>query len=261
MNGTLDDLEGYLLSVTRTTDLETLWARHVQVMNGWGFDLLLYAATEFGTTCGPGDVRDALILTTYPQSFIRPYLDDGLCQNAPLIRWAMQNVGVRSFREIEEDYRAGRLSPEEMRVWEFTGRHGVSAGYGLSFPRTMTRSGHGIGLASSTMTQDEVDALWEREGQRIELINQVTHFVIRTLPYDAHGRKLTGRQREVLALIADGKSVQDVALMLGRNVATIEKHLRLAREALDVDTTAQAVLKASVLNQFHSTRMAFPVQT
>ncbi|MFV0358632.1 MAG: LuxR family transcriptional regulator, partial [Tropicimonas sp.] len=31
--------------------------------------------------------------------------------------------------------------------------------------------------------------------------------------------------------------------------ATIEKHLRLAREALDVMTTAQAVLKASFLNQ------------
>jgi LuxR family transcriptional regulator len=34
------------------------------------------------------------------------------------------------------------------------------------------------------------------------------------------------------------------------NPATVEKHLRLAREALDVDTTAQAILKASTQNQF-----------
>ncbi|MFT7105919.1 MAG: LuxR family transcriptional regulator [Yoonia sp.] len=32
-------------------------------------------------------------------------------------------------------------------------------------------------------------------------------------------------------------------------VATIEKHLRLAREALDVETTAQAVLKGAFNNQ------------
>jgi len=31
--------------------------------------------------------------------------------------------------------------------------------------------------------------------------------------------------------------------------ATIEKHLRLARETLDVETTAQAVLKAAFYNQ------------
>jgi LuxR family transcriptional regulator len=31
--------------------------------------------------------------------------------------------------------------------------------------------------------------------------------------------------------------------------ATVEKHLRLARESLDVETTAQAVLKASFQNQ------------
>ena len=34
------------------------------------------------------------------------------------------------------------------------------------------------------------------------------------------------------------------------NQATVEKHLRLARENLNADTTAQAVLKASVQNQF-----------
>jgi LuxR family transcriptional regulator len=32
-------------------------------------------------------------------------------------------------------------------------------------------------------------------------------------------------------------------------VATVEKHLRGARDALGVETTAQAVRKASVLNQ------------
>jgi LuxR family transcriptional regulator len=53
----------------------------------------------------------------------------------------------------------------------------------------------------------------------------------------------------VLALVADGNSVRDFALLLGRKPATVDKHLRGARESLGVETTAQAVRKASVLNQ------------
>lgn len=43
--------------------------------------------------------------------------------------------------------------------------------------------------------------------------------------------------------------MQDIALLLGLTPATAEKHLRLARAALNVETTAQAVLKAAFQNQ------------
>jgi LuxR family transcriptional regulator len=43
--------------------------------------------------------------------------------------------------------------------------------------------------------------------------------------------------------------MQDIATIMGLTPATVEKHLRLAREALNVDTTAQAVLKAALQNQ------------
>ena len=62
-------------------------------------------------------------------------------------------------------------------------------------------------------------------------------------------RKLTGRQREALEWVGEGKTTQDIATIMGLTQATVEKHLRLAREALGVETTAQAVLKASYQNQ------------
>ena len=49
--------------------------------------------------------------------------------------------------------------------------------------------------------------------------------------------------------VGDGKTMADIAEIMGLTQATIEKHLRLAREALNVETTAQAVLKASFQNQ------------
>ena len=49
--------------------------------------------------------------------------------------------------------------------------------------------------------------------------------------------------------VGDGKTTQDIALLMGLTPATVEKHLRLARDNLNVETTAQAVLKAALQNQ------------
>ncbi len=49
---------------------------------------------------------------------------------------------------------------------------------------------------------------------------------------------------EVLDVVGNGKTGQNIAILMGLSAATVEKHLRLAREALDVESTAQAVLYA-----------------
>ena len=87
-----------------------------------------------------------------------------------------------------------------------------------------------------------------RHGEEIIVANNVMHLKLLTLPYSGQ-RHLTKRQREVLQWVGDGKTTQDIALLLELTPATIEKHLRLAREALEVETTAQAVLKAAFYNQ------------
>jgi LuxR family transcriptional regulator len=108
----------------------------------------------------------------------------------------------------------------------------------------------GIGLAvKKGMTQDDADAIWAEHGEEIQVINHVAHLCILQLPATGQQRLLTPRQTEVLELVADGKTMQDIAVLLDRNVATVEKHLRGARDALGVETTAQAVRKASILNQ------------
>jgi len=85
--------------------------------------------------------------------------------------------------------------------------------------------------------------------QEIEILNHVAHLCITQLPATGQSRILTPRQSEVLELVADGKSVQDISVLLDRKPATVDKHLRGARDTLGVETTAQAVRKASVLNQ------------
>ena len=99
------------------------------------------------------------------------------------------------------------------------------------------------------MSQEDIDAVWAEHGDDIKLMNDIAHLKILTLPYKAPNRSLTPRQLEALEWVGDGKTMQDIAVLMGLTAATVEKHLRLAREALAVETTAQAVLKAAFANQ------------
>jgi LuxR family transcriptional regulator len=142
------------------------------------------------------------------------------------------------------------LTKGQQAMQELNARHGLVAGYTISFPMAIKNANAGIGLvARRGLTQDDVDAIWAEHGEIIQIINHVAHLCILQLPAAGQRRLLTARQAEVLELVADGKTMQDIALVLDRNVATVEKHLRGARDALGVETTAQAVRKASVLNQ------------
>jgi LuxR family transcriptional regulator len=228
--------------------IEELWATHLPLMAAFGFDRAFYASTSFRISEGVGDFRDALILTNHPRDYTDTYIDQELFRDAPTVRWAVHHVGVRSWAEFASDAHAGVMSKAELRVVAFNQRHGVTSGYAISFPKTNARACHGIGLSSSSMSQPEIDALWTRRGAEIVAINNVMHLKLCTLPRPGR-RRLSPKQRAVLELMADGKTVQDAALVLGRNVATVEKHLRNVREAMDAETTAQAVLKATVQNQ------------
>jgi len=52
---------------------------------------------------------------------------------------------------------------------------------------------------------------------------------------------LTSRERQVLQLIAEGKSTKDVAALLGVSVKTAESHRSRLMQKLDIHETASLV--------------------
>jgi LuxR family transcriptional regulator len=167
-----------------------------------------------------------------------------------MMRWATQNIGCASWREVYIAMSDQPPTEGELAMRALNERHEILAGYTISFPMGIKNANAGIGLsAKKGLSQDDADAIWADHGADIEIINHVAHLCILQLPASGQRRLLTPRQSEVLELVADGKTMQDIALLLERNVATVEKHLRGARDALGVETTAQAVRKASILNQ------------
>ena len=240
----------YLLDLTQSDSIEELWEMHCLKMKSYGFDRLLYGFTQSKTSTSLGDPNDFLILSNHDPSYIDAFIGERLYHHAPMVHWAMKNDGACSWSVLVQMMETGTLTADEKRVVEFNVSNDVVAGYSVSFISVSRRAKGAIALtAQKGMTQAEIDKVWDSHGDALILMNNIVHLKIPSLPYTLPNQKLTKRQREALEWVGDGKTMADIAEIMGLTQATIEKHLRLAREALNVETTAQAVLKASFQNQ------------
>lgn len=239
---------GRLNSLLNAPGIEALWDLHCRQMADFGFDRLLYGFTRYRTATTLGDPEDFVLLSNHDPAYTKGFIEGRLYADAPMVKWALKNDGACSWSHIK----SLDLSPEEQRVLAFNQMQNVTAGYSVSFKSVSPRAKGAIALTAKTgISQDEVDALWADKGETITALNTVVHLRILSLPYNAPGRALTKRQREVLEWVGDGKTTQDIATVLGISRAMVEKHLRLARQSLGVETTTQAVLKATLHNQMY----------
>ena len=246
------DLRYKLIELTNVDRVEVLWAEHCNLMDAYGFDRLIYGITRFLTPNSMGDPNDFVILSNHLPAYRKGFVEGGLYRDAPMVRWALENEGHCSWRVLAEQITTGALSEKAQRVVAFNVAHKVQAGYTISFKSVSSRAKGAISLtARAEMTQDDADAVWAEHGPDIILLNNLVHLKILTLPVPLHNQTLTPRQREALEWVGDGKTMQDIAQIMGLTQATIEKHLRLARETLNVETTAQAVAKAAFHNQMY----------
>ncbi len=240
----LDEIE----RICAADSVERVWDVLVEGLGRDGFDRLIYGLTRYKTASSFGDPQDMLILTNHPPAYTDRFIGEAMYFHAPMVRWSEENVGACGWRWVQEHFDG--FTPAERRVLDFNKAMGVIAGYTISFPHTSHRSRGAMALTARTgMHQHEVDAIWAEHGRDIHALCNVAHLKLMSLPHSGSRRALTRRQREVLEWVGDGKTMQDIADIMGLTAATVEKHLRLARDALDVDTTAQAVMKASLQNQ------------
>jgi LuxR family transcriptional regulator len=244
-------LLAHLERLMLATTIEETWELHCIAMAEYHFDRLIYGFTRFRSSRDLGQPDDLMVLSNMDSCYVAQFISGGLYQKAPMVRWASQNSGACSWRWIQEN--EATLSETEKRIIAFNKSFNVVAGYTISFPEVSTRSRGAIGLAARPgLSQRDVEERWAVDGNVIHMLNNAFHLKATSLPY-THVNPLTPRQREVLEWVGDGKTMLDIAAILGVTTATVEKHLRLAREALGVETTAQAILKASYKNQIFVT--------
>lgn len=235
----------YLARFATLGSVAEAWAMHTERMARYGFDRIIYS---FASLPAHVDVlEDTLLLSNHPRSFLDPFLHEGRWRR-PLFLSHAETTGQQAVPwRLSPDM---PVTPDQRRALAFRAAHGVVAGYTISFHNVTPQGRAGTGLcARRGLDQDAVDAIWRRHGRVLLLMNMAFHLRVATLPMPLPARSLSPRQAEVLGWISKGKTVQDIATILGVQLTTVDKHLRLAREALGAQTTAQAMLKASLLNQ------------
>lgn len=241
---------GQTACILKGRSYSEVWTLLLAGLALFGITAVRYGLTRSRYGMSLGDLQDILFLSSLGEQDFTQYIETGHYRRSPHYRWMAQNDGAVSWGWFLEEARAGRLPPEEQAFLHEMEGAGQPAGYLLSFPSDTTRLKGGLGMMGQRdWTQADMDALWGTHGEAIETMCIAAHLNITRMPLPSRRNPLRPRQREMLEWIADGKSMQDVAVVTGLSVATVEKHLRGARDALDVDTTAQAVARAALLGQ------------
>jgi LuxR family transcriptional regulator len=235
--------------IAASGSIDEVWGLATSHFAAMGFQRANYGFTRFRHVKTIGDPDDALFLSTCDADYVKRYFHGGFYARTPVFRWAERNSGACTWAWVKEAFEAGRLAAEEAEAVRQNAGMGVTAGISVSFPDASARAKGALGLiADPGLGHDDVERIFTARREEIVSVANVMHLTIVHLPQLTRHRALSPRQREALEWVADGKTTQDVALLMGVSPAMVEKHLRLAREALAVETTAQAVAKGAFLN-------------
>ncbi len=245
----MTEILSLLTRIAESKSVGEVWDLSVAHFARMGFARVNYGFTLFRGPRSVGDPDDALFLTSCDPVYAKFYFRNGFYAKTPAFRWTLNNIGACTWSWVREAFLKGELSPDEAETVRQNVAMGIVAGITVSFPESSTRAKGGLGLiADPGLDPPAVDRIYEKRRDEILALCHMMHLRLTHLPFPTARRPLTQRQREALEWVADGKTTQDVAMLMEISPAMVEKHLRLAREALSVDTTAQAVAKAALMN-------------
>lgn len=243
-------LVGHLDAILRASDIETVWALLRSGLKAYGYSGIIYGYSPMSRGPSLGSREDFLLLSTLDRRVLTTLVDKGYYHESITFNWALRNAGVVSWAMTAEDAHMDDFISSDEALNFFAQFFGKLAGCTIGFPTASTRGRAVMALiADPSLSQAEMDERLVHDSDALFVITTVAHRAMSALPQLSAERVLTRRQREVLEWVAEGKGVADIARILNLAQPTVEKHLRLARETLGVETTAHAVIKAAFLNQ------------
>lgn len=247
---TLPSFTRHLTAVMLAKDQSEIWTLTCDFFRALGFAHALYGYSPDSYGVRLGAPEDYLVMSTLSPDVSATLVDQGFFRQSLTFHWALENTGVASWSMSQEDCGVGDDFVLNPAAEEFFTRNNLLIGCTIGFPKKRSRGNAVMALVGPPdKTQEDIDALLEVARDAIFVAAACAHRCLSVLPYPTPRGHLTGRQREVLEWVAEGKTSADIATIMGISAPTVDKHLRLARDTLGVDTTAQALIKAAFLNQ------------
>ena len=241
---------GILNAIMNAETLDSAWQKLCEAMASYRFTRLMYGRSHFISGRNLGNEADYMVLSNHDPEYFDFFIRSGLFKRSPFFVWTFGNTGFVSWSKLA-------TLPKEVlatagELLEANARFGVTAGYTASFVNALPGQKSVASIcASRGITQHDVDFIWNSYQQDLEAIWRAFDLKARSLPFPSNEGRLTPKQREILGWIARGKTGPEISIILGVTLSTVEKHLKAARDALGVLTTAQAVAKLSFMNQLH----------
>lgn len=186
---------------------------------------------------------DSHVVTNCPIEWTDSYSGNDLHTVDPVFKRIMQGAAICQWNELQD------LSDSEAKFMaqarQMLGAHGVTIALG-------TRPWVGAISLSSDCSAEEWAKNLPRVLWRLSTIGQKLHSI--TLSIDKNKRdegKLSEKQRQYLALLASGCSIDTISKLASTNKTTVQRHLDHCQSRLQAANLAQAVAKAVSLGEIH----------
>ncbi len=228
-----------------------LWQQVFRCLADEGFDRAIYLR---------GSPRDIKVASNFEASWNEHYVEQGFMERDPFLRYCATHY--RTVRTgIDHVHEHPYLTPAEKQIINEASECGFRSGFSNTLQRF---DGHQIRAwnIGSRLSGHEVTRLLDDKLPYLQLISYYAALFAGQFDelesesstgslgeYSHHNPNhervsLTARERRCLALCASGMRTRDIADLLKRSEATIEFHLRNARDKLGARTREHAIFIA-----------------
>ncbi len=235
-------VESYILESANHGDLGDVWSGLTKRLAKFGFDRILFGAREDTTRESMRNHANSIILSTYGAEIDAKFLNGRMYLESPTLKMAYESAGVISWEKTHERYRAGTLSDAEAEVFMATQKLGLTAGYTYAPPDRGTGYRSCFGLAfKKGEPQAEANAAWDAHSGDIVQLLLIFDLAAARLRSAPDNQMLPAASVELLKLVAEGRTVGEIAELQGKHRRTIEDQLSRIRDTLGTSNTLQAV--------------------
>lgn len=238
----------FLEQILTADSVDQVRTAYLDATAAFGFTNTFYAARFMLNLPSSLTHNHSVIITNLAPDLVDKIRISRGGQTSLWAQWVNRNSGEISSEALIRKLSIGREEPPpEMQAIR---QAGLEAAQFLSLRDKVLRSiGAVVVNPWQGASHQDVSELWEKGGREIRTLSWVVHMRLATMPLSDQQSRLTPRQREVLEWRSAGKTVGEIATIIGVTPATVEKHLRLARDSLGVPTTSQAILKAHLTHE------------
>ena len=214
-----------------------LWQCLFRSFSDEGFDRIIHLS---------GTIRRMQIVSNFDASWNEYYVEKGFMERDPFLRYC--TTSYRTVRTgIDHIREHPYLNAAEMQVIEEASECGFRSGFSSTLQRFDGNQVNAWNIGSH-LSAAEVTRILQEKLPYLQMISYYGSMFASNLHAPAadndNSRLLTARERRCLELSACGLRTRDIADLLKRSEATVEFHLRNAREKLGARTREHAIYLA-----------------